>query len=196
MEPLMLPDIEGDTDFANLGDPSRDPRFTEVKPGSPEWEEADAFQAAAIEPEPEKEDKFPDEIDQDLRGLMFLGALERSFPFLGHDFVMRTLTTGEELACSMVIKEYAETLGSSKAFATAFVGASIVSVDGIPMIKPLGPDQTLDVMRQRFVYVARHWFWPVVEALYDEYAELTLRQANVFKSLEGKLQASRRTSSS
>lgn len=189
---FVLPDIqEGDTDLASLSSPL--PNFKEIKPGTPEWEASEAAIAAAKNPEPE-EDKFPPDIDQDLRGLMFLGSLQNKFALLGHDIVLKTLKTGEELACMLLIKEYEETLGTQKAFASAFVAASIVSIDGQAMMEPMGPEQAFDVLRQRFTYVIQSWYWPVIEQIYIEYSNLLVRQATVFQSLEGKLTAGRSTS--
>lgn len=194
---MELPDFEPDVD---LGAATNLPPFLasgmqwkDVDPSEPLEDWDTPIPQSARTDERRYEDAFPPEIAQELQGLMFLGHLDRRVELLGHVFVMRTLKAGEELACTLVVKEFEESLGQAKALAMAFVGASLVSVDGKKMVQPLGPDQTLSVIRQRFEYVRDNWFWPVISMLYTEYSQLTIKQAEVYEALAGNSNASRHT---
>lgn len=172
-----LPDFEGDTDlggFAIDQSPLPDP-----------------------DPVPDEGqiDEFDPRVAEDVEGLLFLGALSSEFELFGHQFVMRTLRVGEELAVAQVVKQYEGTLAQGKAYAIANVAASIVTVDGRPLVESLGPDQeeTLTTINRKFAYVRSKWYFPVVELLYQEFSQLRLRQAAALEEFAGKLQAGRPT---
>ena len=81
-----------------------------------------------------------------------MGRLQKKFDVLGHDFVLKTLTVGEELAIGQVVNEYAGTIGQGKAFQTAVIAAAIVTVDGRELVAPLGPN-TQAGLQDRFDYI-------------------------------------------
>jgi hypothetical protein len=51
--------------------------------------------------EPTSIEDFPPEIREDVEGLLWLGYLEDSFDFCGHQFVIRTLRGDEELLAGL-----------------------------------------------------------------------------------------------
>ncbi len=134
-----------------------------------------------------------DKISNDLYGLLVLGALDKEVEWGGHAFRIRTLKVGEELAVTLIIKDYTETVGQMKAYATATVAAALEQVDGRPLIAPLGPDIRASV-RQRYEYIRDNWYWPTIEFLYTEYLELLQRQIKAMEELEGKSEGSLPTS--
>ena len=75
-------------------------------------------------------DEFPDEVNEDVDGLIWLGYLEDVVDYCGHEFVIRTLRSEEQLLASLVTKEYTDTLGQAKAWVAAHVGLALVSIDG------------------------------------------------------------------
>jgi len=172
---IPLVDFEGDT-FIPGGAPASDLEGPEVP-----------------EPEPTSEDdaEFPSEVEEDVTGLMFLGALSSSFDLFGHHFTLKTLRAGEELICAQIVKEYEGTLAQGKAYAIAQVAAALVTVDGRPIVKSLGPDDGLANMRQKFDFVRTRWYWPVIDMLYAHFSNLMMRQASAFEAYEGKSNASR-----
>jgi hypothetical protein len=148
------------------------------------------------EPTPESDDpdEFPEEVHEDVHGLLFLGALSTEVELWGHKVVLRTLKAGEELAVGQIVSEYNETPSQGKAFAIATVAASIETVDGRIISKPIGPSDSLASIRQKFEYIRENWHWPFIETIYFEYSQLVVRQAMAFDALEGKLRASQLTS--
>ena len=144
----------------------------------------------------EKVDEFDVRIQNDVEGLLFLGKLTHDCTIYGHKFLLKTLTRGERLAVTQFVKDYEETLGIADAMQTAYLALSIVTVDNRPLSIPLDESERDPLIRlqSNFPIVAK-WFDPVLEALYAEYTMLLRRQNDAFLELEGKLAASRRTTS-
>jgi hypothetical protein len=121
-------------------------------------------------------DEFPEEVQQDLEGLVFLGHLETSVEWCGHEFTLRTLKAAEELQIYRIVKEYQESFGQLLCVAAATVGVALTSVDGIEdFCEPLGPS-TKSLADSRFKYVTENWYRPVIEYLFNEYDSLRKRQ--------------------
>lgn len=136
------------------------------------------------DPEPEGFDSFPDQVRDDVEGLIWLGFLQDSFSFCGHDFVIRTLRGDEELLASLVTKEFVETLGQSRAWAWATIALAIESVDGDEAFcPPAGPNKK-EFARARFQYVTSRWYWPIAEYIYRRYSDLLIRQAKAVEAME------------
>lgn len=130
------------------------------------------------------EGPFPPESAVAIHGLLHLGYLEKQVSFAGHTFVLRTLKAGEEIAATLVVKEYSETVGYAKAYAIAVVSASLELVDGAPMFGALGPDMVTPI-HQKYSVVSQY-FWPVVEFLYKQYLALLEEQIEAFKAFQVK----------
>ena len=143
--------------------------------------------------EEEDADKFDGDVEGDVLGLLNLGSITRKFDVLGHTFVFKTLTIGEELAIGQIIDEYAGTIGQGKAFQTALIAAAIVSVDGRPLVAQLGPD-TKASLQDRFDYITDNWYMKTIEAAFESYNELLLRQQAAYDAILLKSKASRTTS--
>ncbi len=134
-------------------------------------------------------DHFDPRVNEDVQGLMFLGALTSSFDFAGHSFTIRTIKTGEEIAAAQIVREFADNgLALDKAFGSAYVAACIVTVDGRPLVEALGPGEaeTLTRIRRAFAYILANWYYPTVEVVYSEYADLLIRQSRALAALQGK----------
>jgi len=80
---------------------------------------------------------FDERYKEDFEGLMFLGALTASFSYIGHKFIIRTLTSFEYLAAARVTKSFEDTIGANRAQATVVAALCIVSVDGKQLPIPI-----------------------------------------------------------
>jgi len=142
--------------------------------------------------EPTEIDQFDERYASDIEGLIYLGALEHSFEYLGHSFIVRTLRSGERLAALILVKEYEDTLGLEQALQNVMVAASIEMVDGRVLAAPLGPAEDNPLARiSANLEIVNRWYDPVISAIYDECSELLLRQQAAIKELEGKYSAGR-----
>jgi len=130
-------------------------------------------------------DEFPPEVKQDVDGLMWLGYLTDSFDLYGHSFVIRTLTRGERLAITQITKEYEETLGMADAYQTAIVAASLMSIDGKPLVDLHKGSNPLHRIKENFELVQK-WYDPVIESLYERISQLMVRQQIAFTELRSK----------
>jgi hypothetical protein len=138
----------------------------------------------------EEEDRFPDEVVEDVDGLLWLGYLEDVVDFCGHEFVIRTLRLEEEMLAALVSKEYIETLGQAKAWIAAQVGMALISVDGDENFCPQANPNKKDYARARFQYVSKNWFEPTVNYIYSKYADLIERQVKALEEMENLSQGS------
>lgn len=108
---------------------------------------------------------------QEFAGLLYLGALTRTFDWLGHRFVIRTMRTDELIQAALVAKRYLGSDGYAKAYQSAVTAGCVVTVDGRPI--PVVPVSDTDPMlEQRADWVMRHWFPPVLDRVYEEYVRL------------------------
>lgn len=136
-------------------------------------------------------DQFPEEVNDDVDGLIWLGYLEDQIDYCGHEFVIRTLRLEEQLLASLVTKEYTDTLGQAKAWIAAHVGLALVSVDGDTEFCPKSSFSKKDYARARFNYVTGKWFEPTIAHLYNAYSALLERQARVLEEMENLSKESR-----
>lgn len=126
---------------------------------------------------------FDERHRDDFQGLLFLGALQKKFRWLGHTFLIRTLTTDELLMVGQIIKEYEGTVSATKAYTTSIVAMCTTSVDGehLPFPYKEGPD--LDFALDRFKYVARNWYPFTIDAIYNEYLALEEKVREVLDAM-------------
>lgn len=121
---------------------------------------------------------------QDFHGLLKLGYLTSTFDWCGHRFVIKTLRTSDILVSAMLIKEWQDTIGGSKAYATSMVALCTELVDGRPLPIPLGEDPANPMAwaHQRFNYV-QQWFPWTIDAVLNEYNTLERRVIEVIRQM-------------
>jgi len=145
-------------------EPLLDPEdVVDVVDDTPQFEEV----PDAIKPE------FDPQYVEPFKGLLYVGALTKEFEWLGHTFVIRTLNTNELLQVALVVKDYTDTLGHGKAYASAMAAASIVTLDGEELPIPVAASaDSAAWARQRFKFVTSQWYPFTIDKVYSEYLEL------------------------
>lgn len=154
------------------------PPPTEPHPGADDGVESGQGQAEE-EPLPE----FDPRVMQDFEGLLFLGKLTASFGWMGHRFVIRTLTVGEVLEVGLIHRDYVGTLADIKAYQAAVTAACVERVDNRSMPFPISNDSGDTPLINRFQYVIDHWFPPTLDAIYEEYLLLEARVEKVMAAM-------------
>jgi hypothetical protein len=122
----------------------------------------------ASEPEPEKLPEFDPRHRTEFEGLLFLGRLQETVPFLGHRFRLVTPSSAERLQMALLQAPYQETVGAEYAYACAMVAAFLIEVDGKPLPQPITNDPKDTALEQRWDWVLNNLRRPVVEHLFNE----------------------------
>ena len=129
---------------------------------------------------------FDQRYAEDFTGLLYLGAMTRSFEWLGHHFVIRTLSMDELLAVGQIMKPWMGTVAEPKAYTVAMVALSVVTVDGkdeLPIPVSDGKGEYAWAY-QRFNYVKAHWHSPTIDRVYSEYRALETKVDAVIEAME------------
>ena len=142
---------------------------------------ADGEQAGDTDPDPLPE--FDARYQEEFEGLLYIGALTKTFTWLGHEFHIRTLTTGELAEVALAAKPYDDSEASMKAYQTGVVAASIVTVDGKPLPAPITTDPGDTPFLNRFRYVHNRWFPPVIDAVYEQCFGLEIKVREVIEAM-------------
>lgn len=149
----------------------------------------DEAQPQRLGPLRDEEGKRLPEFDQryrdDFTGLAYIGALSKQFSWLGHRFVIRTLTSDEYLAAAVVTKEWQNTIGAPMAYKIAMTSLCVVEVDGKDLPVPLGPEDSANYgwAFQRFNYAKARWFNFTIDAIYEQFLELEEKTAAVVEAM-------------
>lgn len=182
--------LETPAEDANRGSISGPGVETQPAADSPDMEphrETPVEMSDSAEPEPIPE--FDPKVREDFEGLLYLGRLTKTFNWLGHRFLIRTLSVGEILEVGLLHKPYVGSLADVKAYQSAVVAASVLEVDGKPMPVPLTNERTDTSLVNRFEYVLNSWFPPTLDAIYEQYLLLESRVEEVIEAM-GKAPAS------
>ena len=119
-----------------------------------------------------------------VRGLTFLGHIEKEIEFCGHTFSLRTLYPSEKAAVSIVIQPWRGSISEGEVWANAQVGLSLTSVDGDnEFCTKAGPDLN-DFAKARLNYVAQKWYQPTLSFLYARYLELEQEALDGIRELQ------------
>lgn len=149
---------------------------SEAPPRSPEPQPASSGDEADDLPE------FPEEYRKPFEGLLYLGKLTHKFTWMGHEFVIRTLTTDEHLEIGLITQRYMGSLAEGKSYQAACVAACVVQVDGKAPPLPITNEAHDTLLQARFDYVTKHWFPPTINAVYEEFIVLDGRAAEIARA--------------
>ncbi len=126
---------------------------------------------------------FDEKYREPFQGLLHLGALSKTLTWMGHQFVIRTLTTDEILAVALVCKEYGDTIAFNKAYTTAMVACAVQTVDGEHLPYPYKDEPGAAYVQGRFNWVKANWYPYTIDALYNEYLSLEDVVREVFEAM-------------
>lgn len=129
--------------------------------------------------------RFDPRYRDEFEGLLFVGSLRKRFRWMGHLFVIRTLTVNETLEVALLNKPYVGTLGELKAYQAALVAASVVTIDGKPL--PIPTTMNESDLEAKFEYVINNWQPITIDMLYGQILELEAKVNEVLAAL-GKAQ--------
>lgn len=126
--------------------------------------------------------KFDDRYVEDLYGLLHVGALTKKFAWLGHRFLIRTMTVEETLFVARLTEEYTGTAGDGLAYRTAVAAMCVQQIDGKDLPIPIGEADDYAYAQQRFAF-AKRFFMFTTEKIFTEYLDLELRTRQVVDAM-------------
>jgi len=132
---------------------------------------AASFEAASPTPDETVEPAglaFPEEHRLPFQGLLYVGALTKTFEWFGHTFTIRTLKTDELLEVGLLTSSYGGTIAEARAYPAAVVAACLETIDNQPLPIPI-VDGTGSRVEYRFNWVRSKLYPPAVDAIYSEY---------------------------
>lgn len=124
---------------------------------------------------------FPDKYKEPLQGLLYLGRITSNETVAGHEFEIKTLTTGEIMRVGELIKKYRGTVSENIAHKLYTVAAAVMTVDGQPITKDYKEDY--DFIREN-AEVVKKWYPAVVNTLYNKYTDLETTAVEVTNALK------------
>jgi hypothetical protein len=127
--------------------------------------------------------EFDPRVREPFVGLVYLGALEDTFTWVGHEFHIRTLRSDELVEVARCVARYSGTDGYLKAYQGAVTAACVLTADGqrlpgVPLAKGDG------VLEENFRYVMGNWFPPVLDKVYEQYILLEITAREVIEAME------------
>jgi hypothetical protein len=183
-----MPEVPSDPEIYDAGSASGLPTSPGPLPSSPAPEAVQEPQPGGpVEESGSEQQDPPIEFDprwrQEFSGLLYVGKLEDTFQWLGHQFRIRTLKSGEMLEVALIVKRYEGTIGAARAYANAIAAACLVEVDrkGLPIPITTDPDDT--PFLNRFEYVNSNYHALVIDAVYDRYVELEAKVGDIIQAM-------------
>jgi hypothetical protein len=152
----LPPEItETDGPIASFASPQRSAGYLDDTPEVPE-------------PEEETVPEFDPRYREPFRGLLYVGALSRSFELYGHSFTIATPTQAERLQIGPVVQPYQNTISGEIAYATALVAAYLVDIDGVKLPEPVVTNPKETALNDRFRWVTENLKKQVIDKVFDE----------------------------
>lgn len=173
-----------DSEPADVDATSPDPGVNVPPPhGSHPASDALPSDSVAAPEEPEEIPEFDPKHREPFEGLLYIGRLTKEFVWLGHRFVIRTLSDAEILEVGLLHRQYANTLSDIKAYQTAVVAACVQKVDGKSLPYPISDEPDDTMLTNRFRYIADHWYPPTLDAVYEQYLVLESEVGQVIEAM-------------
>lgn len=165
---------------------AKDDSWTSLKDSNPEvvkqreFEKESVLEGHPAVKEENTEEAFPEKWKNDFEGLAYLGYLTTTVRIPFHTFVLKTLLPIEKIEVADVCRSHEDSLAYAKSFKAAIVAASLLTVDGQPLI--VGEKQR-NVVRQKYDYVVNTWYEPIIDLLYNSVNALEIRSLEVLKAM-------------
>lgn len=146
---------------------------------------------------------FSPAVREPVIGLTYLGQLERTIDFAGHQFVIKTLRPSERSAVAAAIEPWKGTYAEATAFSNGLVGLSLISIDGEENFCPPASPEITSFARARLNYLTNPetgWYQATLDYLYGQHLELEQEVLNALEEFQNlgqrNLQRSQRSAGS
>lgn len=140
---------------------------------------------------------FPEQHQERVRGLAYLGFIEKSIDFCGHTFGMKTLRPAEKAAIAILVDPWKGTLAEPEVWANGHVGLSLTSIDGnTEFCNAVGPNIN-DYAQARFKYITNPetgLYQPTLDFLFGFYLQLEGESLEAVKEFQNLAERSQQPS--
>ena len=127
---------------------------------------------------------FSDQVRLAVRGLAFIGQLQKEVEYCGHTFTLKTLLPAEKAAVSIVVHPWRGTISEGEVWANAQVALALTSIDGDnEFCEKAGPDIN-EFAKARLNYATKSWYQPTLSLLYARYLELEQEALDGIRELQ------------
>ena len=123
----------------------------------------------ALEEEQTSWMQFDERFHEPFEGLTYIGDLKTTFSYLGHSFLVKTLTSGEKIEIIRICKELEGSLGYAKLFRAATAAAGLIAVDGQPII---AAQKNVGFIQQKLEYIVNMWYDPIIDMIFEHINDL------------------------
>lgn len=120
---------------------------------------------------------------QPFKGLLYVGALTKTFELFGHHFTIATPTQTERLQIGQVIEPFQSTVTAEIAYQTALVAAYLVGIDGQKLPEPVVSNPKETALHDRFRWVSENLRRPVLDRVFDECLRLDRQVDDVLAAM-------------
>lgn len=132
-------------------------------------------EAAPLEDRVDPYALFSEQMRIPVRGLAFVGFLQKDIEFCGHVFTLKTLRPSEKAAAALAVQPWRDTIAEPEQWGNAQVAMALVSVDGEPDFCPPASRNINEYAKARLNFVTHPdngWHSPTLAFLYDEFLTL------------------------
>lgn len=126
---------------------------------------------------------FDPRFRQDFEGLLFIGKLTDDFTWLGHRFRIQTIPGDDLLEMGLLHKPYVGTISDVVAYQRLVVAACLVTMDDQAPPFPITNEVADTLLTNRFRWVQKSLFPPVVDVIYERYLLLEKRVQDVVEEM-------------
>jgi hypothetical protein len=127
---------------------------------------------------------FSEQVRLAVRGLAFIGQLQKEVTYCGHEFTLKTLLPAEKAAISIVVQPWRGSISEGEVWANAQVALALTSVDGDDKFcEKAGPDIN-EHTKARLNYVTKAWYQPTLSLLYARYLDLEQEALDGIRELQ------------
>lgn len=150
----------------------------------PQFNESEEQVESLVE---EQETTTLDKEERDtFQSLLTIGQTTKKVDVLGHPVVLKTMTVTDELMVGLESKIYKGSEAFPRAYQSAVVAASVVTVDGRQLYIPISPEESESEVFQKKLEKVHSLYPLVVSEIYRNYLEVEKEFAQLAKKL-GKL---------
>lgn len=156
------------------------PKFSDQQQAQESFDEAEV-----VSPEDEVTELDVEE-RKEFQSLLTIGRITKTIDVLGHPVVLKTMTVADELLVGLETQKYRGTEAFARAYQSAIVAATIVSIDKKQLYIPISQEESSSEVFAKKIEKIHSLYPIVVSEIYKNYMDVEKEFSQLAKKL-GKL---------